>query len=195
MNFLVRHGQSEGNADPKNYFLKPDEKIALTEKGKIQAADAGRLLSNYIEGPKVLFLVSPFLRTMQTMHHILTQIEKVHKIEKTIETDELMVERMWTAEFRKHINNKTVPNRSFDFLAKPFGTESYSECLNRAKTVFLKWSSIKHEYDHSIFVGHGEWIAVFHHFVIDNNLPETFNKTKVPANGQVLVFDVELDVD
>lgn len=46
--FLIRHGQSIANIDPSKNKEIPDHKIELTERGKVQAYQAGVFLNEYI---------------------------------------------------------------------------------------------------------------------------------------------------
>lgn len=82
--FLVRHGQSQGNADKNIYKTVPDYAVLLTEKGHQQAEDIGKEIARII-GPEeaIQFYVSPFWRTRQTFLHIAEQFstEQVHYYE------------------------------------------------------------------------------------------------------------------
>lgn len=71
--FLVRHGQSEGNVSEKIYSIKPDNSISLTELGWKQACMAGKALKESIIAPNesIHFIVSPYVRTVETFHGIL----------------------------------------------------------------------------------------------------------------------------
>ena len=65
---LVRHGESEGNVDPVAYVKTPDWRIQLTDTGREQAHDAGRRLRALVgEDEPLLFYVSPYMRTLQTL--------------------------------------------------------------------------------------------------------------------------------
>lgn len=46
--FLVRHGQSAGNADKTLHLTQPDHAIPLTDEGFCQATHAGEFLHNYL---------------------------------------------------------------------------------------------------------------------------------------------------
>uniref|UniRef100_A0A7S3EBG4 Phosphoglycerate mutase (2,3-diphosphoglycerate-dependent) n=2 Tax=Rhodosorus marinus TaxID=101924 RepID=A0A7S3EBG4_9RHOD len=69
--FLVRHGESAGNVDRSLYRVQPDNKLELTEKGKRQAFEAGKKLKQEIGDENVLFYVSPYVRTRQTLAEML----------------------------------------------------------------------------------------------------------------------------
>eukprot|EP01095_Lingulamoeba_sp_RSL-Kostka_P012401 TRINITY_DN4928_c0_g1_i2.p1 TRINITY_DN4928_c0_g1~~TRINITY_DN4928_c0_g1_i2.p1 ORF type:complete len:343 (-),score=76.38 TRINITY_DN4928_c0_g1_i2:113-1141(-) len=69
---LIRHGQSEGNADSKIYSHIPDNQVKLTNKGIKQAIAAGKCLKKEIpEKETVRFFVSPYKRSRQTFENIL----------------------------------------------------------------------------------------------------------------------------
>ena len=71
---LVRHGQSEGNVSEKIYQTKPDNSISLTKLGWEQARMAGKGLKESIIGPdeSIHFIVSPYVRTVETFHGMLS---------------------------------------------------------------------------------------------------------------------------
>lgn len=64
---LLRHGQSEGNVNRQIYEEKPDYSVHLTEVGRRQAHEVGKVLKKLIgdeEGVK--FYTSPFWRARET---------------------------------------------------------------------------------------------------------------------------------
>jgi broad specificity phosphatase PhoE len=70
---MVRHGQSEGNVNEALYNEQPDNNIRLTKLGWEQAKMAGRTLRNQILqkencNDSVHFIVSPYVRTIETFH-------------------------------------------------------------------------------------------------------------------------------
>lgn len=67
---LIRHGESEGNADKRIYSLKPDFALLLTEKGKAQAYAAGQQLRDIVQDEQVHIYVSPLFRTRQTFRQL-----------------------------------------------------------------------------------------------------------------------------
>jgi len=67
---LVRHGESEGNADHTLYRTKADNSIELTEKGSEEARKAGERIKGVLGDDKVHIFVSPFVRTLQTARNI-----------------------------------------------------------------------------------------------------------------------------
>jgi len=71
---LIRHGESEGNVDPDLFQTKPDNAMRLTELGWVQARLAGTALRDKITNSagetSIHFIVSPYVRTMETFHGI-----------------------------------------------------------------------------------------------------------------------------
>jgi len=72
---LVRHGQSEGNANKLVYTTIPDHKVKLTSKGHAQALAAGNEIRNIIGDETVHVYVSPLTRTRQTFTEIAKGIQ------------------------------------------------------------------------------------------------------------------------
>lgn len=71
---IVRHGESEGNVDPKIYSKQPDSDIVLTVVGREQAAEAGRKIAGLIGTERFGVFVSPYARTLQTLEGICGQL-------------------------------------------------------------------------------------------------------------------------
>jgi broad specificity phosphatase PhoE len=67
---IVRHGESEGNADESLYATVPDHRLKLTERGVEQARGAGRRISELLGDSSVYMFSSPFERTLQTSREI-----------------------------------------------------------------------------------------------------------------------------
>jgi broad specificity phosphatase PhoE len=67
---LVRHGESEGNADDTVYERVPDHALRLTETGRRQSVEAGKRLRAMFADERVSVYVSPYRRTHQTLELI-----------------------------------------------------------------------------------------------------------------------------
>ncbi|RDG36363.1 histidine phosphatase family protein [Streptomyces corynorhini] len=63
---LVRHGESEGNADDTVYEREPDHALALTATGRTQAEQTGTRLRETFGQERVGVFVSPYRRTHET---------------------------------------------------------------------------------------------------------------------------------
>mmetsp|Transcript_12975 Transcript_12975/g.39931 ORF Transcript_12975/g.39931 Transcript_12975/m.39931 type:complete len:470 (+) Transcript_12975:25-1434(+) len=68
---LIRHGQSIGNANKNAYKYIPDNKLTLTSRGYQQALAAGRDLKEMIGEESIMFFVSPYVRTRQTLEGVI----------------------------------------------------------------------------------------------------------------------------
>ncbi|NEY36697.1 histidine phosphatase family protein [Streptomyces sp. PRKS01-65] len=64
---LVRHGESTGNVDASVYEREPDHALALTERGRRQAEEAGRTLRGVFGRERISVYVSPYRRTHETL--------------------------------------------------------------------------------------------------------------------------------
>lgn len=70
---MIRHGQSEGNVDEILYSTKPDNNMRLTKLGWDTARMAGKVLKEEIgKDETVHFVVSPYVRTVETFHGIVS---------------------------------------------------------------------------------------------------------------------------
>ncbi len=69
--FIVRHGQSQGNADKTIYIHTPDYALLLTDQGVAQARDVGQRLRKHIEFDQFAVYYSPYFRSRQTMDEAL----------------------------------------------------------------------------------------------------------------------------
>jgi broad specificity phosphatase PhoE len=65
---LIRHGESQGNADDTIYERVPDHALLLTAAGERQAQEAGVRLRELFGGERVQAFVSPYRRTHETFH-------------------------------------------------------------------------------------------------------------------------------
>jgi 2,3-bisphosphoglycerate-dependent phosphoglycerate mutase len=69
---LVRHGESLGNVDPSVHATTADHAVPLSERGQIQAREAGRRVLEHLSARRaddfqhVRLWVSPYTRTRQT---------------------------------------------------------------------------------------------------------------------------------
>eukprot|EP00931_Biecheleriopsis_adriatica_P077717 TRINITY_DN51220_c0_g1_i1.p1 TRINITY_DN51220_c0_g1~~TRINITY_DN51220_c0_g1_i1.p1 ORF type:complete len:383 (-),score=60.55 TRINITY_DN51220_c0_g1_i1:104-1222(-) len=65
---LIRHGESEGNVDHHIYSSTADGLLHLTEQGWRQAMSAGEALKELIGDEPVHWMVSPYVRTRETLN-------------------------------------------------------------------------------------------------------------------------------
>jgi broad specificity phosphatase PhoE len=144
--YLIRHGESEGNVDASVYKHTPDWKVNLTEKGRLQAKEAGiKLLEDYeksltmlslgrdaetIGRPKMVIYTSPWYRARQTAA-ILN--ENIHA---EIREDPRLREQEWGMYAEEHLQAKIERERvkyGTFFYRMPYG-ESGADVYDRVTT-------------------------------------------------------------
>lgn len=79
---LIRHGESQGNADDSIYERVPDHALELTAAGRRQAADAGESLRALFGDEPVQAFVSPYRRTWQTFRGLNLDASLTHAMEE-----------------------------------------------------------------------------------------------------------------
>jgi len=67
---FIRHGESEANVDREITSTVPDHCLHLTLKGREQALDAGTRLKDFLGMGSVKFIVSPYVRAVETFNGI-----------------------------------------------------------------------------------------------------------------------------
>lgn len=119
---IVRHGQSEGNVDHRQYIEKGDSKVSLTDLGWQQAIAAGNFLEKYYEQDGTAHWPYVFLSAYQRTKETLSGI--VHGMRQsglqgspTIHLDPRLVERFSGATQLLHSANSPIDWR----IANAFG--------------------------------------------------------------------------
>jgi broad specificity phosphatase PhoE len=101
---LIRHGESEGNANPSIRSVKPDYAHELSENGIIQAREAGAKLRQILGNVPVAFYCSPFFRTRQTYLEIRNYFDY-----STYKEDPRLREQEWG-----HLRDMTIAEKIED---------------------------------------------------------------------------------
>jgi probable phosphoglycerate mutase len=151
--YLVRHGESEGNAGP--FFQGLDS--PLTEKGKQQALEIAGRCSGL---PVDLLVASPAKRTEETAQAI------ADKINKPIEWSELFVERRRPSEIigkrKDDPDAKLVEDKWFESIVGSDGHvgdgENFQEITARARQALLFLEQKTEQ--HIVVVTHGFFLRV-----------------------------------
>ena len=73
---LVRHGQSEANADHSLLRDRPDNLVELTSLGSKQAEEVGHRIKQLVGDEICSLVVSPFERTLQTSRNLRYLVQK-----------------------------------------------------------------------------------------------------------------------
>lgn len=190
--FLVRHGQSQGNADPENYATVPDYALKLTEQGMSQAVEAGRQIAGIIGGGLVRAYVSPWHRSRETFDGIASELgdQIIRRLE-----DPRIREQDWghlqSVENLKRINQERKEYSPF-YYRLPDG-ESGADVYDRVST-FLE--TLYRDFDrpdfpeNALIVTHGMTLKIFlmrwFHWTV-----EQFEAASTPRNGEVFVMELE----
>lgn len=190
---LIRHGESEGNVNKEIYAAKPDYQLNLTDKGIIQAQEAGVKLKEIIGDERVQFYVSPLWRTRETFQNIIKTIprERFDYIE-----DPRLREQEWghmrTIEESNRINDERDSYGTF-YYRVPNG-ESGADVYDRASTFFetLHRDFNKIDFpDNCVLVTHGMAIRLFlmkwFHLTV-----EQFEVIRNPKNCEIFILEKNL---
>ena len=105
---LVRHGQSEGNADKQQLETIPDFALNLTPDGIEQARKAGLEIKKIIAQETIQVYLSPYHRTRQTFQYIRESIEA--NVVKVFE-DPRLQEQDWGHLRQNEINEEIIQYR------------------------------------------------------------------------------------
>ena len=208
--FIVRHGESVGNVDIKNYQKIADHSFSLTETGVGQAREAAKLISCSTEtlwhsGRSITVWNSPFERARHTSDVIFDVLkEREHVLTKRIESP-LIIEKQYGLynsiagegeyfgeSFEEHFPKYTEEYRRCDeyngrFFARPPGGESDFDVFQRCE---IFWEKL-HRFDsvrknHHVIVCHGTTMRLLAMAYLDKPY-EWFQKSKLPKNGSVIV--------
>jgi broad specificity phosphatase PhoE len=198
--FLVRHGESNGNANQSMYFKELDSELEITDKGQEQSKEAGNKIVNILNSFKneeypnedtIFFNTfnSTYIRATQTANILSDHISRIDKyhVSKLIPTP-LCREREWGS-LRSDIRDftKLDKNYLFNFYYKPTGGESFADCFTRV-AVFHQWLLTESKYEYNIVVSHGEFIKLYLMFLLKWDINE-FDKWNTPRNGEVFLID------
>ena len=186
---LVRHGESEGNADRNHYRTIPDYALMLTPNGVAQARQAGREIKEIIGSENIHVYLSPYFRTRQTCQYIRESIET--NVVKTTE-DPRLRELDWGHLRHPDDNEEIIRARdSFStfYYRIPDG-ESGADVYDRVSTFLetLHRDFNKKEYpQNTLIVTHGLTLRLFlmrwFHWTV-----EEFENLRNPRNCQVVVM-------
>ena len=186
---LVRHGESEGNADKNHYRTIPDYALMLTPNGVAQARQAGREIKEIIGSENIHVYLSPYFRTRQTCQYIRETIET--NIVKTTE-DPRLRELDWGHLRHPDDNEEIIRARdsySTFYYRIPDG-ESGADVYDRVSTFLetMHRDFNKKEYpQNALIVTHGLTLRLFlmrwFHWTV-----EEFESLRNPHNCQVVVM-------
>jgi len=191
---LLRHAESEGNVSKEIYKTKPDYAVNLTDKGKLQATEAGSEICKIIGKETSTAYVSPFYRTRQTFECIEPFLLNL----KDKREDPRIREQEWCGKIRASgydYDTEEERNAFGHFYYRFHGGESCADVFDRVSTFletlhrdFKKPNCAKN----CIIVTHGMTLRVFlmrwFHMTV-----EEFEFLRNPRNAQFFVMELQKD--
>jgi len=191
---LIRHGQSEANADKSLLEIKPDYALNLTDEGIEQAKQAGKEIKEIIGQETLQAYISPFYRTRQTYQYIQESIKE--NIVKAFE-DPRIREQDWGHLRNSDVNEGIIQERngfSIFYYRIPDG-ESGADVYDRV-SIFLETlhrDFQKSDYPENILiVTHGMTLRLFlmrwFHWSV-----EDFELLRNPLNCKIVIMQKDSD--
>lgn len=187
---LIRHGQSEGNADPDVYKVKPDYALELSVTGLSQAYNTGQVLKGILDNESVFFYVSPFWRTRSTFEQIVKHITREQY--KFIEEPRLREQER--GHLRSREENKKLENEQDAYGPFYFrfpGGESCADVYDRVSDFFgtLHRDFGKENFpENAVIITHGMTIRLFLMRWFHWNV-EKFESFANPENSQLVILE------
>jgi len=163
--FLIRHGESEGNVNPNIYSVKPDNKIELTKLGLEQADEAGKKLKEIIGDESVIFMISPYKRSVQTFEKIAAHFGgKEHVVVK--EDPRLREQDFGNFQDPNDMRNRQEERRRFGSFYYRFpqgeaGSDVYCRVSSMCGTLFRSMETTRQNFDNYVLVSHGLTCRLF----------------------------------
>lgn len=189
---LIRHGESEGNADKHQLALKPDYIHGLTVKGVGQANAAGEKIREIVGSETIHAYVSPWHRTRQTF----TEIRPTLNVVKAFE-DPRIREQDW-GHLREVAANKVIQKERLAYGVFYFripdgesGADVYDRVSSFLETLHRDFA--KDDYaENTLIVTHGLAMRIFlmrwFHWSV-----EEFESLKNPANCEIAIMEQQED--
>jgi broad specificity phosphatase PhoE len=191
---LIRHGNSEGNADRERYATTPDHALNLTTEGEQQALQGGQEIKQLIGEETVRVYLSPYTRTRQTYQQISQSIAP--NVDRVLE-DPRLREQDW-GHLRPTDQNEEISqqrdNFSTFYYRIPDG-ESGADVYDRISTFLETMHRDFEEPDYppnALIVTHGFAMRLFlmrwFHWSV-----EEFENLRNPRNCEIVVIELQPD--
>lgn len=162
---LIRHAESLGNVDMETYSRMADHRVPLTSRGKSQALNAGVALRAMLGNESLMFYVSPYRRSIQTMEYLIQggEFDQEHCF---VQEDARLREQDWgNLQNVAEIEQCARDRKDFGSFYYRFPNgEAGSDVLIRVdsflSSIFRHWRSGKSQ-ENMIVVSHGITIRLF----------------------------------
>ena len=159
--YYVRHGQTEWNRDGR---LQGRQDSALTQLGRSQAEQQGRILARLLEAPtEFQFIASPLGRTRETARIVTATLGVAFD---TVRLDERLVELSFGSwegateqDVEAHSPGQWAAREAQMWSHRaPSGGESYSDAAERAALWLAEWRTAPRP---TVIISHGGLGRVF----------------------------------
>lgn len=191
---LIRHAESEGNADNTIYQNTQDFALKLSQKGIEQAKTAGKQIREIIQNESIYVYLSPYYRTRETFKGLSESIKD--NIVKVVE-DPRIREQDW-GHLRHPDDNKGISKERDDFSTFYYripdgesGADVFDRVSNFLDTLHRDFEKEKFP-KNILIVTHGLTLRLFlmrwFHWTV-----EEFEKLRNPKNCQIVVMQKQPD--
>ncbi|HAC64389.1 MAG TPA: histidine phosphatase family protein [Cyanothece sp. UBA12306] len=156
---LIRHGESQANADPSSQQSVADHLIPLTKRGIEQSQKAGEIIGkSYLQNS--LIYTSPFLRTKQTLKGILEGAK--FNLEDAYIREDPRLREVEHGYFDVSTQHQMIKSHGH-FYYRYQGGESPADCYDRVSGFLESFvrSVKKTSSQQSLIVTHGLALRVF----------------------------------
>jgi len=180
---IVRHGQSEGNANPEVRRTKPDYALNLTPFGEKQAEIVGKDLKDLFGDEKIGIYCSPYFRTKQTLFNIRksisdSQIEWIKEDPRIREQEWGNLEQPGSEDFEQE--RDSFGKFFYRFPNGESGGDVYDRCTGFLDTLYRDFEKPNCP-DNILIVCHGFTMRVLLARWLHLDV-ETFQRMKNPEN-------------
>jgi broad specificity phosphatase PhoE len=159
---FIRHGESEANVNRTITEVVPDHSLHLTARGRDQALQAGERLKEIVGDKALKFVVSPYVRTRETLNGVLHawgESAGCHEIHEEVRIREQEFGNFDSPQIKGMHQEK----KQFGAFYYRFENgESAADCYDRAslfmESFYRSWEENTHETN--VIVGHGKMILV-----------------------------------
>ena len=206
---LVRHAETEANINEQLYRTVADASVALTDRGRAQAAKVGEFIQNYFDIAPPLsrprLWISTYKRTEQTGALLQQNAPKVNwDVSRATGQPFFFDDRLREREFGLFDGNTDDENaakypdawqhykKNLDhntYYAKPLNGESPANVADRVRSFKeTMWRDIQNGKKAHVIVTHGLTLRCFVNAFL-NKHPEAFMFDKNPGNTAVRLLE------
>jgi broad specificity phosphatase PhoE len=188
---LVRHGESQANADASVRAVTPDHQLALTPGGYQQARAAGEKIAEMLSDQTLRAYVSPYRRTRQTFEELCTGWADEVKLVGSYEDPRLREQdfgHLRAVEAHRLIEAERRQFGSFFYRIPDgeSGADVYDRMSSFMETLFRDFAKADYP-QNALLVTHGLTIRLFlmrwFHWSV-----EKFERLRNPGNCEIFVM-------